>query len=289
MDREAMLDLGVTSHGTPILFNRFVCEADVRILTGRILPHYFAGFSGGRKALLPGVAGFDTIVANHRLTLHPRRGLHPQTRPAVLDGNPVHLDMLEATRALGPEFTLNTILDTEHHLIDVVAGDVEQAHLDGCARVDRMFHRRIAAPVDALVTSAGGSPYDCNFMQALKAVMNVANVVRDGGAILWLAECTHGIHPGFLEWAAIARDQDLEAAVRSQYNLRGHNTLMLRELTRRLEIALCSRLRDEDVRQMGFHPVRDLASGLAWLSDQLGDDYTWMSVPNGNVTCASLS
>lgn len=287
-DESGLEQLGTTSFGTPVLVNRRVLDSDVRILTGRIVPHYFAGFSGGRKALIPGVAGFRTIKANHRLTLDPVRGLHPNARPCVLDGNPIHLDMVEGMRMAGPMFCLNTLLDTSHRLVDAVAGDAEAAHVEGSRRAGRLHRTRLDAAVDAVITSAGGSPFDCNFMQSLKAVMNVRDAVRPGGAILWVAECPFGIDPDFLRWAAIESDAELESAVRERYNLKGHNTLMLRHLTRKADVALCSGLPEADVRAMGFHPVTSLAEGLDWLRDRLGAGFSYVVAPHANVTCATV-
>lgn len=287
-DESGLEALGTTSFGTPVLVNRRVLDSDVRILTGRIVPHYFAGFSGGRKALIPGVAGFRTIKANHRLTLDSGSGLNPSARPCVLDGNPIHLDMLEGMRMAGPMFCLNTLLDTAHRLVDAVAGDAEAAHVEGCRRADILHRTRLDAPVDAVITSAGGSPYDCNFMQSLKAVMNVRDAVRPGGAVLWVAECPFGIDPDFLKWAAIESDDELEAAVRERYNLKGHNTLMLRLLARRADVALCSGLPADDVRAMGFHPVASLVAGLEWLKGRLGAGFSYYVAPHANVTCATV-
>jgi nickel-dependent lactate racemase len=279
--------LGTTSRGTPVTFNRRVLDAEVKILTGRIVPHYFAGFSGGRKALLPGVAGFDAIRANHRLTLAPDRGIHPGVRLCALEGNPVHEDMVEAARMARPDFCLNTLLDAEHRMIAAVAGDPEAAHAEGCRLAERWFHLRPAEPVDALITSAGGLPYDGNFMQSLKAVFNVCETVRPGGAVLWVAECAGGIHPGFLKWTASESDSDLDAAVRADYALTGHNSLMLRHLVRRVRVALWSRLPAETVRLLGLHPVSSLDEGLRWLKGHLPGEFTFAVAPHANVLCAT--
>jgi lactate racemase len=286
-DESGLEMLGTTSFGTPVLINRRVLQADVRVLTGRIVPHYFAGFSGGRKALIPGVAGIRTITANHRLTLDPERGMHPMARPCALEGNPVHMDMLEGTRMAAPEFTLNTLLDARHRLVGAVAGAVEAAHAEGCRLADEMFHVRVDGPVDALVTSAGGTPYDCNFMQSLKAVMNVRDLVRPGGAILWIAECPFGIQPEFLTWSAIDSDARMEDAVRSKYDLKGHNSMMLRALSRHADVALLSALPAETVRALGFHPVASPDEGARWLRDRFRGDFTYAVVPYANVTHAS--
>jgi nickel-dependent lactate racemase len=281
-------EVGRTSFGTPVLINQRVLEAEVKILTGRIMPHYFAGFSGGRKALIPGVAGFQTIRANHRLTLDAQRGIHPGVGPCLLEENPVHLDMLEGTRMVRPDFSLNTLLDTDHRIVAAVAGDFEAAHEEGCRQAARLFRLSVAEPVDVLITSAGGHPYDYNFMQSLKAVFNVEDIVRPGGAILWIAECPRGIHPDFLRWCSITSDEELDEAVRENYNLKGHNSLMLRRLTRRAEVALWSTLPEDEVRALGVHPLGSLAEGIEWIGERVSGDFSCAVVPHANAVAATV-
>jgi nickel-dependent lactate racemase len=285
---EELVEVGTTSFGTPVLFNRHVLAADVKILTGRIVPHYFAGFSGGRKALVPGVAGFRTILANHRLTLGPQSGIHPAVAPCSLEGNPVHLDMVEGARLAGPDFCLNTLFDARDRLVDVVAGHFEAAHEEGCRRASALLRVSLSEPLDAVVTSAGGHPYDYNFMQSLKAVFNVRDIVRPGGAVLWIAECPSGINPGFLPWADIESDAELDAAVRRRYALTGHNSLMLRQLVRGVDVALLSTLPPDVVTRLGLHPVATLDEGVRWILDRCPGDFTYAVVPHANVMCATL-
>jgi len=287
-DQEAQEHLGTTSFGTPVHISRRVLDADLRILTGRVIPHYFAGYSGGRKALVPGVAGMPTILANHKLTLGNGHGIHPQVRPGVLDGNPVHHDMVDAALMARPDFCLNTVLDEAGRMVDAVAGDMLASHAAACEVAGKVFNRCLSEQVDALITSAGGAPYDCNFMQALKAVFNVQELVRPDGAILWIAACPQGMHQGFLDWAAHASDDDLNGAVRDHYNLTGHNSIMLRRLTRKARVALWSQLPAASVERLGLHPVTSLDEGLRWLSQQLGHSYRYAVIPFANVIAGSV-
>ncbi|MCY3018304.1 MAG: nickel-dependent lactate racemase [Planctomycetota bacterium] len=257
--------LGATSRGTQVALAKAVVEADLRILTGRIIPHYFAGFGGGRKALLPGVAAFETILQNHRLTLAPEGGIHRRMRPCSLEGNPVHLDMVEAARMAGTTFVLNTLLDWEDRLVHAVAGELEVAHLAGCTEAERLLKVVLPEPLDAVICSAGGAPYDCNFTQALKAVLDVQEVVRPGGAILWVASCPEGMKKQFLHWAAIESDEQLKVAVQAKYDLAGHNSILLRSALRKARIALWSGLPEEQVRCLGLEPMQSLEQGLEWL------------------------
>jgi nickel-dependent lactate racemase len=280
---------GVTSRGTEAFFDRRVLASDVKVLTGRIIPHYFAGFSGGRKALLPGVAGYKTILGNHRLTLDGRGGIHPAVRPCSLRDNPVHLDMVEAARRVEGLFVLNTLLDTGHRVIGAVAGDLEAAHAAGCADAERIFKVPVAGPLDAVITSAGGAPYDCNFMQALKALFDVQEIVRPGGAVLGVAQCPGGMKKGFLRWGAIRSDDELQRAVHADYDLTGHNSIMLRGLVRKARIALWSILPDDQVRAVGIEPVHSLEEGVTWLLAACPPTFRYGVVPFANVTYAAVA
>jgi nickel-dependent lactate racemase len=287
-DPTSLEPLGTTSAGTPVAISRAVLAADLKILTGRIVPHYFAGFSGGRKALVPGVAGFDTICANHRLTLADDRGIHPGAAPCSLADNPVHRDMLEAAALASPDFCLNTVQDTDGHLVSAVAGDWQAAFDAGCETATRHFRLPIAEPVDVLVTSAGGLPHDCNFMQALKAVFNLRTIVRPGGSILWLAECAGGMHPGFLAWAAIDDDDALERSVRERYALTGHNSIMLRQLTRAARVHLHSALPGADVERLGLVPTASANAALREIARGHPAGFRMAVARTANVLCAAL-
>lgn len=287
-DPTELTTLGRTRAGTPVAISRTVLAAELKILTGRIVPHYFAGFSGGRKALVPGVAGFDTICANHRLTLADDGGIHPGAAPCSLADNPVHLDMLEAAAMAAPDFCLNTVQDTDGRLLSAVAGDWQAAFEAGCEIAERHFRLPVSEPVDVLVTSAGGLPHDCNFMQALKAVLNLQTIVRRGGSILWLAECAGGMHPGFLEWAEIDDDDELERRVRENYALTGHNSIMLRRLTREARVHLHSSLPRADVAGLGLLPAASPNEALRDIARRQPDGFRMAVARSANVLCAAL-
>jgi nickel-dependent lactate racemase len=271
-----------------VAISRAVLAADLKILTGRIVPHYFAGFSGGRKALVPGVAGFETICANHRLTLAEERGIHPGAAACSLADNPVHRDMVEAAALAGPDFCLNTLQDTRGRLVSAVAGDWQAAFEAGCDIAERHFRLSLDQPVDVLVTSAGGLPHDCNFMQALKAVLNLQAIVRPGGSVLWLAECGGGLHPGFLDWAAIEDDGQLERDVRERYALTGHNSILLRGLARRARVHLHSALPPADVRRLGLTPVTAPGAALREIAARQPAGFRMAVARTANVLCADL-
>ncbi len=280
--------LGQTSRGTDLEFEAEAVEADLRILVGQVLPHYFAGFGGGRKALLPGVASTRTILQNHRLVLDPARGIHPGIRTGALEGNPVHEDMLEAAKSVGPSFVLNTLTSGTGGVVAAVAGGLEEAHEAGCTLARRYYFPPAQAQYDAVITSPGGWPLDCDFVQSLKALFHVREVVRPGGAVLWVADCRQGMKEGFRRWAAFQDEDELEHRVRSQYDLAAHNSLILRAFTRNARVGLVSTLPAEEVRCLGLEAFESLEQGLAWLSPWLRGGARCAVLPCGNLTVPRL-
>jgi len=283
------VDLGVTTRGTRVEFARAVMESEIKVLTGRVVPHYFAGFGGARKALLPGVASYRTILANHRLTLAQGQGIARGVGPCALDDNPVHLDMIEASRFAKPSFALSTVLDADQRLVGVFAGEPEASHGKACSFARRIHQVRVGQPFDAVITSAGGAPFDMNFMQSLKALFNVQEGIHPNGPILWIAECPLGVSKPFLDWASIENDEAFEQEVRRAYNLAGHNSVMLRHLVRRAEVGMVTAIPPERVRRLGLHPLDSLEAGLRWLSDRVPPGARVAYVPFGNITHLGLS
>jgi nickel-dependent lactate racemase len=286
--RGDLVSLGVSSRGSELKVNPLAFEADVKILTGRITHHYFAGFTGGRKSVLPGVSGFDTILRNHAMVLSHTgdRPVPPGTRNGNLDGNPVHEEMMEAARLFQPSFLVNTVLDLEHRLLGVFAGELDEAHRAGCLEVQRHFALPVKRQADLVLASCGGDPYDVSFMQAIKTLINCHEAVRDGGVMLLLAECPEGIREGFLQWTPYDSLPDLLQAVRANYHLTGHNTYLLREIQERIRVVLVSSCPGKDVAQMGFHPAGDESEGWRRAVDLLGDDApgSTYAIPYGNIT-----
>jgi nickel-dependent lactate racemase len=286
-DREGLVRLGTSRFGNEVWVSRAAYEADVKILTGRITHHYFAGFTAGRKAVLPGVSGFETIQRNHRLVLSgegddPR---HPDARSGRLEGNPVHEEMLEAAAMFRPTFLLNTVLDTGHQLTHVFGGDPVAAHEAGCRAVRELFAVEVEGPARAVVASAGGDPYDCSFMQALKTVMHASPCVADGGGLLLLARCPEGILPAFLRWDRALSLPELAREVLRNYNLTGHNTYLLRSVLQRIHVVLVSDCPPAQVAELGLLPARSLSEGWEILRGRIEDpDPDYYAVPWGNVT-----
>jgi nickel-dependent lactate racemase len=270
--------VGTTRNGNDVFLNRTVVEADLRILTGDIEYHYFAGYSGGRKSILPAVAGADTIQRNHALMLDPR------STTGNLADNPLHLEMVEAARMACCEFIVNTVINTERRVVDVFAGELEQAHLAGVGLLDRAYKVRVERPADVLLVSAGGSPKDIDLYQGFKAVDAAVRAVRPGGAIVALLEAPDGYGNGvFDEWAHRHRSlEELEHRVRTDFVLGGHKAYYIRRYDRHARVFLVSSLPRAEVEDvLGLVAARDLQDGLDRALQHVGRDARVMVMPDG--------
>ena len=291
---EDRIDLGATSRGTPIHLGRRALDADLRLLIGSIGFHYFAGFTGGRKAILPGLAAGDSIRANHLRVLGDERagaegdaGRDPRVRPGVLDGNPVHLDMEEAAQAAlrGPSFLINSATDDGGRVVAVFAGDWREAHRAGCDWVAARRALDIDAPRPLVVASAGGQPKDLNLIQAHKAMEHAQAAVADGGALVLAAACPDGIgHASFLSWMARRADPAaFSRELRARYEVYGQTAYALATKLRRFQIVLISSLPPAQVEAAGLIPARDLEGALVLARSIAGAGRGWWIPHAGSV------
>jgi lactate racemase len=293
-DAAALVHVGRTSFGNDVWINRHVWEADRIVLTGEIIYHLIAGYSGGRKSLVPGTAGFETITFNHRMIFHP------QVRPGLLEGNPAHEDLLEACRLAEPDFLLNVILTPDGRLAHAVAGHFDLAHRRGCQFVDAMLRVEMDEPYDVLVASAGGHPLDIDLRQAHKGLENACLALRPGGTILFFAECPDGAGIRSFEEYINRYDDDsqMKAALEREFVVGGHKAYWVARLGRLYRVLLVSTLPDPFVRRCHFEPVNPARAPerLAALLAELRPDarvgvmrYSGSTLPSVRTTAAALS
>lgn len=278
--------VGKTSLGNEITINRLVAESDRVVVTGTIGYHLFAGFGGGRKGILPGVAGAKCILTNHMLPLTAvASGWHPAARPGNLEGNPVHLDMVEAAGMVPPCFLVNTVVNSEKQIIKVVAGDLHAAFEEGC----RFYHRHYSIctdkKADFVVVSCGGYPKDINFIQAHKAIEYAMGALREGGVMLVLAACAHGLgNDTFLDWFQYNDEEEFARGLKATYLKGGMNAqtaYLLFRKTRRATIILFTQLPDKAVRRLGMVPVARVEDALAIAREKLGRSFSTCVIPAG--------
>jgi nickel-dependent lactate racemase len=241
------LFLGTTPSGIPVAAHPAVARAGAVLALGRIVFHYLAGFGGGRKMLVPGVAARESIVAVHRrcLSARPGGGRHPLARAGVLQGNPVHEAAVEAARLFPPATVLHIAFDA-NGTSWAEAGDAVEDHARAAARYAAAHRVRLDAPLDAVVVSAGGEPADRDLVQAHKALDAVSPVVRDGGTVVLVAACGDGAgNRELAEGLALGPPSVIETELRRDFRVGLHTALALAEKTRRLRVLALTGLPDE--------------------------------------------
>jgi len=233
--------LGTTkTHGNKVHVNRAFAEADVKVLLGDVGFHYYAGYGGGRKSVLPAVCGEETIKQNHAMLLHPN------ARTGVLDDNPVHCDMTEAARLAKVDFIVNVVENKKGEVVKAFAGDLEQAFLEAVKLVNEMYRITVDRRADIIVVSAGGHPADMNLYQAYKALDNALDAVKRGGVIILVAECPEGHgNQVFYDWMTRFGDlKNVEREIKRNFVLGGHKAYYLLKALQNHEIILVSSLPD---------------------------------------------
>jgi nickel-dependent lactate racemase len=236
-----LVHVGTTpKYGTKVYLNRVFAEADVRILTGDVGFHYYAGYGGGRKSVLPGVSGEETIKQNHAMILHP------DAKTGVLSGNPIHEDMIETARLAKVDFILNVVANSRGEVVKAFAGDSEQAFYDGVKAVDEMYRVPVDRKADVVVVSPGGYPSDVNLFQAYKGVDSALEIVKRGGVIILVAECPEGHgNQVFYDWMVRFKDlKAVEKEIKRNFVLGGHKAYFLMRALQKVQIILVSAMPD---------------------------------------------
>ena len=283
--RENLVALGRTTRGNEVWLNRRVYEADRVILTGEIIYHQIAGYSGGRKSLFPGVAGAETTTFNHQLILDPN------CRPGLLEGNPAHEDLLEACRMFDPDFLFNVVLSPAGGWVRVVAGHYDIAHRAGCETVDQMYRIQIDQPYDLVLASAGGFPLDIDLRQAHKGMENAARALRPGGVLVYFAQCPDGTGSAAIEeWVERFSDAgQMEHELRSGFVVGAHKAFWLARLGERVKILLVSELPDALVRKCHLHPTADPQDAIPEELRRLGVGARIAYIPHAGITFPVLA
>jgi len=283
--------LGETTRGIPVEVNRSVAQADRLILTGAITFHYFAGFGGGRKSLLPGVSSRRSCMASHFALLNSGEGSgkHPKAVAGNLEGNPVHEAMLEACAMRPPDFILNTVLAADKSILAVFAGHWREAHLAGCRFYADTFSYPIREKADLVVVSCGGYPKDINLIQAHKSMEYASRALKPGGVMILLAECRDGYgNATFFNWFQYATCGELESALRKRYEINGQTAWSVKEKAQRFRIVLVSQLPPAEVETMGMIPAQTPAQALELALAVLPDGFTAYLIPEGGTVLPVL-
>ena len=276
--------LGTTSRGTPVEITRVVAEADRVICLGNIEYHYFAGYSGGAKAVMPGVSTRAAIQANHGMMTDPA------CHAGALEGNPLRMDIEEAGRITGIDFIINVVLSEHKEILCAVAGDPVQAHREGCRFLDRLYRVPIARKADIVIVSQGGAPKDLNLYQTQKALDNAAHAVKDGGIIILVGSCAEGMGEGvFEEWMTRSPSpQAMIRRIREDFQLGGHKAAAIAMVLEKARIFLVSELADDFVRSIFLTPKASVQEALDDARRILGADATVLAMPYGGSTLPTV-
>lgn len=261
----SMIQTGTTESGTPIEVNRALKEHDHVILTGAISYHYFAGFTGGRKSICPGLASARTIEATHMLALDfERGGRRAGVGTGLLEGNAVHEECERVATSIAPSFLINTVVDERGRVVRVYAGDWRAAFRQGCAEYLEEHSVPIKEKREIVVASCGGFPWDINLIQAHKSLDMAAHACLEGGDIILLAECADGLgRADFLKWFDAEDSRALKRRLHESYEVSGQTAWSLLVKAEKFRVHLVSKLRDEDVRQMRLNPARTVDEALS--------------------------
>lgn len=260
--KDQLVHIGRTTRGTEVEVNRLLADARSVIVINSVEPHYFAGYTGGRKSLFPGVAGYDTVWANHKLSMQPGSEL------LQLDDNPVHEDLMEqlALGVAGKQvYSIQLVLDEQHHIGFAAAGDLEDSWRRAIAVADRQFVLEIERPYEVVVAVAP-HPMDCNFYQTNKAIQSGALALAPGGVLIVVSECPFGLGENQTLFDMLSSSQspgDALARVNvEEYKLGVQQAARIAAILEQGEIWTVTSLRDEDVRSMFMTPMASLQEAI---------------------------
>jgi nickel-dependent lactate racemase len=287
---QALVQFGCTRDGNRALLNRHLVEADVRIITGFIEPHFFAGFSGGPKGIMPGVAGLETVMSNH----DARQIADPSATFGITDGNPIWEEMRDIALRPGPSFLLNVALNEQRQITGVFAGDLLAAHVAGCAFVKKSAMQPVKAPFDVVITTNSGYPLDLNLYQGVKGMSAAARILKPGGTLILACECRDGVPAGSsfdqLLRTATSPEEILTRLATPGFVRPDQWQAQIQALIqRRARILLYSSLADEQARAAHLAPCHDIGSAVQQL---LTTQPPWLRIgvlPQGPLTIPYLT
>lgn len=279
-DPATAVHMGQTRRGTPVDIVEVVAKADRRICLGNIEYHYFAGYSGGAKAIMPGVSTRAAIQSNHRMMVDP------DACAGNLTTNPLRADIEEAADICGVDFILNVVLDEHKKIIKAVAGDVTKAHRAGCAFLDTLYEKKIPARADIVIVSQGGAPKDLNLYQTQKALDNAKHAVKKGGVIILVGVCQEGLGERvFEDWINRAQTpDDLIEWVRTDFKLGGHKAAAIAMVLKNADIYLVSKMEPELVRNSFLTPFDSVQEAYNAATEKLGTGASVIVMPYGGST-----
>ena len=273
------ISLGKLSTGNQLWVDKLLVESDVVVSTGMITTHYFGGFSGGRKGILPGVTGYETIRANHAMITNP------EVEIAKTKGNPISDEMDEAAKKVGVDFTLNVIINDKKQIVKILAGNLEKVFDLGAQICRETYKVEVTKLTDVVFACAGGYPKDVSLYQSQKAINNAKLVLREGGTIVLIAECREGIGSDtFSEWLYKAKDLDeLLNTDPKDITVGGHTAVGNAKVLKRFKILVVSKIKKQDLESRFYKHARSLDEAVNLVKDWHGENYRTYVMPQAGL------
>lgn len=273
--------VGSSSFGNDIHILKEYMDADIKILLGDIEYHYYAGYGGTRKSVLPGVASMDTIQRNHSMMFQQKSCM------GLLDENPISIEMVEAMNMAGCPLALSSVLNSHHEIVGIWAGKPETVMQQGVNLVDSMYKKTLCAQPDIVVIAADGHPHDLNLYQALKALYTASQVIKDNGVIILIAACPEGMgNELYKTWMQeYETSGEIQKALTQHFKLGAHKAYYHRNILEKYQVILVSELQDSFVKEkLGFIPEENPTSALMKAYELIGEDKTVLVAPQGSTT-----
>jgi len=282
---DRMKKIGRTDYGTVIYVDQRIWDSEFLILTGGIMYHYFAGYSGGRKALMPGCCARETIIHNHSLAINKKTGgFDPRVKPGALVGNPVNEDMLQVASQIRPDMCVNVVLNSDKEISWLGVGDQGYKLRRGAAFLDESNLVEVAEPADIAIVGAGGQPKDLTLFQAHKSLRHSLAALKPGAKVFWLARAEHGEGTDeFQTWRQLSLDE-CQARVQREISLYAFCALSLKTITDQFDVHLISDLPAERVREWGMTPHQDIHRALSQELPANASGLRWAVIPD----CSNL-
>jgi len=272
--------IGVTKRGNEVFIFKELLEADFIIATGNLEFHYFAGYSGGAKAVAPGVCGRETIAHNHK------HFLEPSAKAGAIQGNPVREEIEEIGEMVGIDFMVNAVLNNHKKVVKVVAGDVTKAHREGAKHINDLFRAEIDELADIVIASPGGYPKDIDLYQTHKAMENASLAVKAGGILIIAGECRDGLGEGKFAEALNGKlsPQELIEELKKNFILGRHKASRIANINLNSEIYLVSNLADEIKKKLFIKSFHSLGEAFSEAIKVQGEKARVLIIPHGNST-----
>lgn len=268
--------LGMCNNGTPVDIFEPVVKADRVICLGNIDYHYFAGYSGGIKAIMPGVSSWEAIQANHS------NMVKEEAHAGNIETNPVRLDIDQVSEFIKVDFLVNVILDEKKNVVKAVAGDVIKAHRQGCQELDKLYGVTVKEKADIVITSPGGFPKDLNLYQSQKALDNSKHAVKPGGSIILVASAKEGFgEEHFEEWMINKSPDEMIQDIEEDFILGGHKAAAIARILKTNKVFFISDLEDTLVKKIGFQPFKTIQEAIESGIKQLGEYSKIYVIPTG--------